>query len=68
VFFFRRHLAAAAGRWGLPEGPWVWLVLAGLVLVVASLVILGLTTGFEVDATYRPARYEDGQLIPGETE
>ena len=68
VFFFRRRLVAAAGRWGLPEGPWVWLVLAGLVLVVASLVILGLTTGFEVDATYHPARYEDGQLIPGETE
>jgi hypothetical protein len=30
--------------------------------------MLGLTTGFEVDATYRPARYEDGQLIPGQTE
>lgn len=68
LFVFRRHAAAALGHRHLPEGPWLWLMLGGLALVCASLVILALTGGYDKDATYEPARYEEGELVPGRTE
>ncbi|WP_232629539.1 DUF6111 family protein [Methylobacterium sp. Leaf118] len=43
---------------------WTRLVLAGLFLVVASLVMLGLTGERHKDG-YVPPRYENGRLIPG---
>lgn len=68
LFVFRRQAVAAFTSLRLPEGPWVWLLMGGFVLVAASLVFLGLTTGFDVEATYSPARYEEGAFIPGKTE
>lgn len=60
--------AAAQGR-TLPrwqEFPWVWLVSLGSVLVIAAVVLFGAFDGANRDNEYRPARYEDGKLIPGE--
>ncbi len=68
LFVFRRRAIATLRKYQLPEGPWVWLVAGGLVLVCASLVFLALTGGYDLDAAYEPARYEDGELIPGRTE
>ena len=68
LFIFRRHAIAALKRWHLPDGPWLWLTLGGLALVCASLVTLALTAGFDKDATYEPARYEEGELVPGRTD
>lgn len=68
--YFRqeREDAEAQGRKLPPwqEFPWAWLVSLGAVLVIAALVLFGAVGGTGVDTEYRPARYEDGKLIPGE--
>lgn len=68
--YFRqeRDEAAAEGR-RLPPWqnyPWTWLVTAGAILSAVALVLFGTFDGAGTDADYRPARYEDGKLIPGE--
>jgi hypothetical protein len=68
LFIFRRHATDAFKRWHLPDGPWVWLSVGGLILVSASLVTLALTEGYDVGSTYEPAHYEEGELVPGRTE
>lgn len=68
--YFRqeREDAEAQGRKLPPwqEFPWTWLVSLGAVLVIAALVLFGAIDGADTDTQYRPARYEDGKLIPGE--
>ena len=68
--YFRqeREDAEAQGR-KLPPWqnfPWTWLVSLGAVLVVMAFVLLGNIDGADPGVEYRPARYEDGKLIPGE--
>ena len=53
----------AALTWRDP--PWTWLTIAGLVLMIASLVVLGQSTG-ETPGEYVPARVEDGKVIDAE--
>ena len=55
--------AGAALTWR--DAPWTWLTLAGLVLMVASLVVFGQTTG-ETPGEYVPPRVEDGKVIDAE--
>ncbi|CAO4141802.1 DUF6111 family protein [Methylorubrum thiocyanatum] len=43
---------------------WTRLVLAGLFVVIASLVMTGLT-GQRTKDGYEPPRYENGRLVPG---
>lgn len=43
---------------------WTRLVLAGLFIVIASLVMTGLT-GQRTKDGYEPPRYENGRLVPG---
>lgn len=43
---------------------WTRLVLAGMFVVVASLVMTGLTAQRHADG-YVPPRFEDGRLVPG---
>ncbi len=57
----RRAGTALAWR----DAPWTWLTIAGLVLMVASLVVLGQTTG-ELPGEYVPPRVEDGKVIDAE--
>jgi hypothetical protein len=68
--YFRqeREDAAAEGRRLPPwqDYPWTWLVTLGAALSAAALVFFGMIDGAGTDAEYRPARYEDGKLIPGE--
>ncbi len=67
-FTARRREAEAAGR-RLPawqEWPWAWLVISGAVLAIATVFAVDLAGGRRTDADYRPARYEDGKLVPGE--
>ena len=67
VYFARRHSARpGVSRWR--NLPWVWLAAAGLGLMVVSLVSLALFTGHDIRAVYTPAKYIDGELIPGKTE
>lgn len=58
----------AMRRLRLPEGPWLWLGAVGLVLVVASLAAIALTSGGKPGGTYVPPRYEGGEVVPARVE
>ncbi len=49
-------------RW--QDAPWLWIVLGTLGLMILGLVTLGLT-GDDPWGGYVPAKYEDGQIVPG---
>ncbi len=49
----------------LQEGPWFWLVTAGLALMVAGLVFTALTGQGQMEGTYEPPRLEGGRVVPG---
>tara|TARA_R110000868_G_scaffold106340_2_gene291693 strand:- start:1327 stop:1614 length:288 start_codon:yes stop_codon:yes gene_type:complete len=42
-----------------------WLSVIGAGLTVVVIVVLTNYTGFSADGVYQPARFEDGQLLPG---
>ncbi len=50
------------------EGPWFWLITAGMLLAGASLVATALTGGGNAGGTYVAPRLEDGRVIPGHIE
>ncbi|MCA1299310.1 DUF6111 family protein [Stappia indica] len=50
------------------EGPMVWLVIAGIGLVIAGLVGLATIEGLPEGQVYKPAELRDGVLIPGHYE
>ncbi len=64
-----RRKAGASGSalapW--PRGHGVWLMIAGVGLVILSFVAVALFTGTEVGGTYLPPRLEDGQILPAES-
>lgn len=47
------------------DAPWTWLTIAGLVLMIASLVVLGQSSG-EPPGEYIPPRVVDGKVVEGE--
>ncbi len=60
--------ASAAGGGGLPglrEGPWFWLVLAGLALMIAALVTTALLESHEPGGVYQAPHYLEGEIAPG---
>ena len=62
-----RRRAQAAGQETLPEwheGPWLWLVLAGSLLLVAALATVRLSTGVEPGTKLEAPRLIDGKIEP----
>ena len=49
----------------LKSHPWTLLFISGLLLVVASFVIWGLTEGESPKGVYVPPHLENGQVVPG---
>lgn len=49
----------------LAEGPWVWLFVAGVALLAASLLILAFTTGEPRGGRYELPQIIDGEVRPG---
>ncbi|MER2606093.1 MAG: DUF6111 family protein [Siculibacillus sp.] len=47
------------------EAPTAGLAIAGLALVIASLVWLAVFEGGSSQGTYEPDRFENGRLVPG---
>ncbi len=50
------------------EPPLAWLVGGGVVLMLASLLILGTWEGHAPGGKYHPPEFRDGVLIPGHVE
>src|SRR5215211_2711013 len=48
--------------------PWVWLAVAGVVLLVLVLAIVTVHFGEPETGTYVPPRYEDGRVVPSHIE
>ena len=49
----------------LEKGPIFWSLIAGMLLLIASLVTLAIVTGEDADGgQYIPPRLEDGKIIP----
>jgi hypothetical protein len=69
IYFRQERKDAMAHGRRLPpwqDFPWTWLVTLGAVFAAATLIFFGTTGGTGTDVEYRPARYEDGKLVPGE--
>lgn len=52
----------------LREGPWFWLIVAGMLLAGASLVFTALSRGGDPSGRYVAPRLEDGRVVPGHIE
>lgn len=48
--------------------PWTPLFIAGLLLVILSFVVLGLTEGESTEGVYIPPHQVDGKIVPGHVE
>jgi len=46
------------------QGPWPWLILAGVVLVFAALVFWRLNTGLPPETKFEAPRMVDGKVVP----
>jgi hypothetical protein len=51
-----------------PHTPWTSLIVAGLALVAASFIYVGLTEGESTSGTYVPPHVENGKIVPGHVE
>ena len=47
------------------DAPIAYLAGAGLVLIIASFIIVGELTGADPEGDYTPAQLKDGQIVPG---
>jgi hypothetical protein len=51
---------------GWDDAPLIWLSTSGLALVIGGLIWTAVLSGEDRDGTYVPARFIDGELVPGE--
>jgi hypothetical protein len=54
-------------RW-LRRGPWLWLILGGVVLMAIALSVTAWISGVDLTGTYLPPRIENGRVVPGRFE
>lgn len=54
--------AHAAPRW--QEAPWVWIVAAGVLLMIASLAVFGMSGGVKPGTRLIPPTLVDGKIVP----
>ncbi len=66
IGFFSYRLLVTRGQFLLRHTPWFVLCLAGLGLVIVTLLTLALSGGWQVGGDYAPPRLEGGQIVPGE--
>ncbi|WP_420345130.1 hypothetical protein [Pelagibius sp.] len=68
VWWARRQRAAAAGEGGAVPGeepvPWLWMALAGAVLMTASLLLVGFDRGVAPGTKVLPPAFVDGEVVP----
>ncbi|MDX2309208.1 MAG: DUF6111 family protein [Hyphomicrobium sp.] len=52
----------------LKDAPFFWLIAAGTVLLVATVIAFGTSSGGKPGQTYSPPVYKDGRIEPGHIE
>lgn len=57
---------AATVNWR--DAPWPWLVLMGLIVLLAAFALLADFKGEGLGGNYVPPRMEDGRVVPGHVE
>jgi hypothetical protein len=62
------HRVQRSGDVQWVELPWVWLAVAGTVLLVVVLFVVNLHFGTSETGTYVPPRWEGGRIVPGHIE
>ncbi len=60
--------SSASGTNALDDAPLLWLFFAGAILVVATLVVFGTTSGGRPGQHYTPPVIKDGRIEPGRIE
>lgn len=68
--WYARRKAAKAGEAqpGFFDGPWLWAVMASLLLCIGGFIVLGLTQGGLEEGDYVPAKLVDGKIVPSHVE
>lgn len=67
VWWARRQRAAAGDGRVLPGEepvPWLWMALAGVVLMTASLLLVGFDRGVAPGTKVLPPAFVDGEVVP----
>ncbi len=64
--FVRRRQAEAGGVWN--DAPLTWLLISGILLVLATLGATAFMSGSNPDMQYVPPSYEDGEVVPSRVE
>ncbi|MFI4986282.1 MAG: DUF6111 family protein [Alphaproteobacteria bacterium] len=65
---WQRRRAATLGA-PLPawqEGPWFWLALSGLALVLAAMIATAFLSGYAPSSQYTPPAFKGGEVVPGQ--
>jgi hypothetical protein len=65
IYSFVRRRSAGDATPVFQDAPLVWLFVAGVCLMVATLVAFSTTTGGRPGAAYQPPAYKDGKIVPG---
>lgn len=65
IYVFVRRRSGGDDTPVLRDAPLVWLFVAGVCLMVATLALFGTSTGGKPGAAYQPPVYKDGKIEPG---
>ena len=67
AWFVARRARAAGTTVDKVDVPWSWLGVAGVALLLLSLMIEFFYGGYQPGSEYTPAHMEGGKLVPGQT-
>jgi len=62
----RKYFGREAGPDRVADGPWFWLIAAGLALMIVGLVFIAYTGGDDPEGVYQAPYLEDGRVVPGQ--
>ena len=66
LLFFFYWFFSKNKKQGVPIVPWFWLLIAGILLSIVTLIALEMTDHSpEMNKTYRPSQIIDGVIVPG---
>lgn len=68
AWFSHKRRAAGGAPYRIQDGPWFWLIVAGVALASVALIVTALTSGGEPSGTYQAPRWEDGKIVPAHIE